>query len=151
MVLKGMGGITGVTGVDVTWASAWLSRPGVRSTQGRYASAADVSQGPQEGAQEGIASGPACGQRPQHESGRQRKKGRVSWPEGTGIFLGQASCLEECWAASGVAPPRRPPLPRKCLWRGRTAGPVKLGVSVWGECTYCVCVSIKGCGECGCM
>ena len=32
---KSMGGIASVTGVDATWASAWLSRPGVRSAPGR--------------------------------------------------------------------------------------------------------------------
>ena len=91
--------------------------------------------GPREGSGRNGVPGPACGQRPQHEVRPPEKEGQSQLAGGTGIFLGQASCLEECWAASGVAPPCPPP---KCLWRGCTAGPVKLGVSMWAS-VHAVC------------
>ena len=65
--------------------------------------------GPREGSGRNGVPGPACGQRPQHEVRPPEKEGQSQLAGGTGIFLGQASCLEECWAASGVAPPCPPP------------------------------------------
>lgn len=79
---KGMGGIVGVTGVDATWASAWLSRPRVRSSPGRLCEQQMCPRAPRK-AQKGMASpGWPVGSVPSTMSGRQRKKGRVSWPEG---------------------------------------------------------------------
>lgn len=62
--------------------------------------AADVSQGPQEGSERNGVPRPACGQRPQHQVRPPEKEGQSQLAGGTGIFLGQASCLEECRAAN---------------------------------------------------
>ena len=79
---KSMGGIAGVTGMDAIWASAWFSRPGVRSAPGWLCEQQMCPRVPGK-AQEGMASpGRPVGSVPSTRSGRQRKKGRVSWPEG---------------------------------------------------------------------